>query len=131
MAFFQSFAPFDINAVNLYWYSYYFDGSGLQDNAYVSLNGQAYEDLFYVDGYDGADWLELVFLGSGISQDLTGAVVAGTVNVVGEFDLFTNSLLWYVEGISTPAASIYNAALTHPIKMKLPSFRRRWRAMTR
>ena len=112
VAFFQGFSQFDINTVNLYWYSYYLDESGLQDNAYVNVNGQVYEDLFYVDGYDGVDWLELVFLGSGIAQDLTGAVVAGTVNAVGEIDLFTDLLLRYVEGISTSAVAIYNAALT-------------------
>ena len=112
MAFLESFSQFDINAVNLYWYSYNFDDSGLYDNSYVNLNGQIYEDLFYVDGYDGTEWLELVFLGSGIAQDLTGAVIAGTVNVVGEIDLFSDSLLWYIEGISTSAVAIYNAALT-------------------
>ena len=112
MAYLESFSSFDLNDVNLYWYSKNWDGSDLADNAYVELNGQVYEDLFYVDGYDGFNWLELVFLGSGISQDLTGAVTAGTVNFVGEIDLLTDALLWYAEGISISAVAIYNAALT-------------------
>lgn len=112
MAYFESFSQFDINAVNLYWYSANLDESGLEDNSYQDVNGQVYEDLFYVDGYDGYDWLELLFLGSGFEQDLTGAIVAGTVNFVGEYDFFADSIRWYAEGISASAVAIYSAALT-------------------
>ena len=78
MAYFEAFEQFDLISVNLNWYDANLDDSGLNDNSYVTVGDQVYEDQFYVDGYDGYNWLELVFLGSGISQDLTGAVVAGT-----------------------------------------------------
>ena len=112
MAYLESFIPFDITAVNLNWYDEFFEDSGLENNVFLDVGGVIYEDFYWVDGYDGGDWLELVFLGSGITENVFGEVTAGTVNLVGEFDLYSESLLWFVDGVSISAVAIYNAALT-------------------
>ena len=112
MANLVSYIPFNLNDIDLHWYVAYADDSLLERNANIFFNGQTYPDLFWADGWDGYDYLELVFLGSGITEDSAGNIISGTVNVVGEFDLNQDALLWYVEGVSTSAVAIYNAALT-------------------
>ena len=87
MAYLEAFASFDITTVNLYWYNAFYEDSGLENNIYLDVDGVVYEDLYWVDGYDGGDWLELLFLGSGITEDVFGQVTAGTVNLAGEVDL--------------------------------------------
>ncbi|HEX8840713.1 MAG TPA: hypothetical protein VF757_00285, partial [Sphingomicrobium sp.] len=112
MARFVSYAPFDIDTVNLYWYYAYGTDSLLEKNVNLTVDGQTYPDLFWTQGNDGYDHLELDFLGSGIAQDSLGNITAGTVNFVAEFDLNANLYRWYAEGISSDAVAIYNAALT-------------------
>lgn len=103
--------PWDLNAVDLYWFNANATGSLLQTSGFI-FDGQVYPDLFTVQASDGSTSLELDFLGSGITQDLLGNVTGGTVNVVLEFDVSTTSELWSLEGISTSAVDMYNAALT-------------------
>ena len=112
MANFNSFSPFDIYNVNLYWYSSNVWDAALEDNVNVVINGRSYQDVYWVNGYDGFDDLELDFAGSNITTDAFGQVTGGTVNFVAEFDLNSNSLMWYAEGISVSAVAIYNAAYT-------------------
>lgn len=103
---------FDVLSVDLYWY---FDNtyeSFLSKNIQYPFNGVTYQDLFYVNGYDGFDDLELYFFGSGMSQDATGRVVTGTVIAIAEAEYESGDLLWYAEGLSISAPAIYNAAAT-------------------
>ena len=109
---FQAFAAFDINSVNLNWYNQFATGSSLQKGVNVSFHGHTYADAFGVQASDGVDFRELDFLGSGITQNVSGAITGGTVNVVGEFNAFDASPLWVAEGASLSAVSLYNAALT-------------------
>ena len=107
-----SYSAFDINTVDLYWYNEYAYDSALEEDANITFNGVTYPDLFWVNGWDGGDDLELDVLGSGFAQDSNGNIVAGTVNLIGETDLIAGGLMWYAQGISVSAAAVYNAALT-------------------
>jgi hypothetical protein len=111
MARLVSFEAWNINTVNLYWYDEYATGSLLQTTGFT-FQGIAYQDLFTVQASDGFDSLELDFLGSGITVDAGGNVLSGTVNAIIELDRATNTILWFADGLSTNALSIYNAALT-------------------
>ena len=111
MANLVSFEPWDISTVNLYWYDEYLTGSSLQTTGFT-FDGGSYPDLFRVQASSGGDTLELDFLGSGITQDAAGNVISGTVNAIREFDVSTNTVLWYADGFSISAPSIYDAALT-------------------
>ena len=112
MATLVAFDQFDINEVDLHWYSAYEYDSALEKNANITANGITYPDLFWVNGYDGLDDLELSLLGSGINQDAFGNIISGTVNLIAEYDYYVGDYLWYSQGISVSAAAIYNAALT-------------------
>jgi len=107
-----SYESFDINSINLYWYQAYGTDSSLEKNSNVIFDGQTYPDFYWVDGYDGYNYLELDVLGTGINQDFNGNIVSGIINVIGEFDINANSTLWFAEGLSVSAAAVYNAALT-------------------
>src|SRR5206468_8257398 len=39
-------------------------------------------------------------------------IISGTINAMGEVDLTTNTLLWYMQGISISAVALYDAILT-------------------
>ncbi|HEV2044406.1 MAG TPA: FG-GAP-like repeat-containing protein, partial [Sphingomicrobium sp.] len=112
MANLVAFAEFDINEVNLAWYSMFAIDSALEKNANITVNGITYADSYWVEAYDGFDDLELNLLGSGIVEDAMGNITAGTVNLIAEYDWFAGDYLWYGEGISVSAAAVYNAALT-------------------
>ena len=107
-----SYSAFDITTVDLHWYAQYTYDSLLEEDSNITFNGVTYPDLFWVEGWDGVDDLELDLLGSGFAEDSNGNIVAGTVNLLGETDLLGGGLMWYAEGISVSAAAIYNAALT-------------------
>jgi Ca2+-binding RTX toxin-like protein len=109
---FQAFGQFDLNAVNLNWYYAYGTATAFQPGVNATFNGQTYPDAFGVQAQQTFWWREMDFLGSGFVQNASGAITAGTVNVVGEFDLGPQTFLWYLQGASISAAALYNAALT-------------------
>ncbi|UUR07846.1 FG-GAP-like repeat-containing protein [Sphingomonas glaciei] len=112
MAKLVAFDQFDINTVDLNWYFENTYDAYLTKNAQVQVNGVTYADVYYVNGYDGFDDLELYFLGSGMTEDALGRVVSGTVNFVAEAEYDSSGFLWYAEGISISAVSLYDAAAT-------------------
>ena len=103
-----SSVPFDLNAINFNTYYVNATAASFQKNVNAILDGQIYPDAYGVR----AGTRELDFLGFGFGQNASGAITSGTANVIGEFDVFQNRLLWLLEGVSISAPALYNTALT-------------------
>ncbi|WP_083191560.1 calcium-binding protein [Salipiger sp. CCB-MM3] len=88
-----------------FWDSYFFN------NEYYSFGGQAYQDVFLVNGYDYSVDLILGIGGSGFSFDSYGNVTGGTVTGMTEFT-YSGEELWRADGFSLSAASIFQASQT-------------------
>lgn len=113
MARFVALDQFQISNIDLSFYSAYYFDDNLQKSANLTVNGTAYTDYYWVNGYDGFNDLQLEFLGFGFTQNIQGEFTGGTVNLVAEFDLDApQSPMWFAEGISLSAVAIYNAAFT-------------------
>jgi hypothetical protein len=112
MAKLVAFDRFDLFSVDLSWYFFNVFDSGLEKTVFVNVNGRAYPDLFWVNGYDGFDDLELDFLGSNLTQDSIGRITGGTVNFIAEGDFNSGQLFWYAEDIAVSASALYDAATT-------------------
>ncbi|MCC2673819.1 MAG: hemolysin-type calcium-binding protein [Ramlibacter sp.] len=84
---------------------------GFEDNANITLNGIKYEDVVWFEEFPAGE--AVGFAGTGITingEQVTGGTVTG---VVAEHWNGTNWIKdWYLQGISVPAVSLYNAALT-------------------
>ena len=112
MAKLVAFDQFDLFSVDLSWYFFNAFDSGLEEDSNLNVNGRTYPDLFWVNGYDGFNDLELDFLGSNLTQDFTGRITGGTVNFIAEGDFNSGQLFWYAENIAVSASALYDAATT-------------------
>lgn len=113
MARLVAYDPFDVQSVNLHWYWVYGVQSQLVRGANVTAAGRTYQDVYWVEGNDGYDHLELDFYGTGITQDTFGNITGGSVGFVGEYDITHQSVLWFADGFSISALALYNAAQTY------------------
>lgn len=105
--------PFVLGDFNLYFYNAFGTATSFQKNANVVFDGQTYPDAFGVQANFGNNNLrELDFLGSGFTQDISGNITGGTVNVIADFNLTTSTVNWLLEGVSMSAGALYNTALT-------------------
>ena len=108
----NSLVPFNINNVNLYFYSQYGYQSDTVKNANIRISNITYSDNAYVLANDGLSNFQLDFFGFGIVGTPSTAIVAGTIQAVGEYDIRSSSVLWFASGMSISAASLYAAAMT-------------------
>lgn len=115
MANLVAYQQFNIFGGDLSFYSEYYYDDALLKNQNLSYAGKTYPDYYWINGYDGFNDLQLEFLGSGFTIDITGAFTGGVVNVVAEFDLSNDSVEWIISDVAISAVSIYNAALTSSI----------------
>jgi Ca2+-binding RTX toxin-like protein len=82
---------------------------GFDDNENAVLNGVTYEDIVWFE--EGPD--AVGFGGTGITmngEQVTGGTVTGVITEQWTGTAWAKD--WYLQGISLPAVSIYNAALT-------------------
>ena len=108
-----AFDQFDLFAGDLNFYTQAFYDDELLEDANLIFNGVTYPDYYWVNGYDGLNDLQLEFLGTGFQRNAQGAFVAGTINLVAEFDLDKPTApMWFVFDTSISAVALYSAALT-------------------
>lgn len=109
MARLVAFEQFDISSLDLSFYLRNSTGSQLTNNAQITFAGVTYQDQFKVRSSNGT---ELVFLGTGLTQDSSGRLVSGTVNFVGVVEASTQRLFWYTSSVTISASALYEAATT-------------------
>jgi hypothetical protein len=112
MATLTALAQFDVNQIDLNFYSRYFYEDEFRDNAQIVFGGVTYQDVYGINGYDGFNDLVLAFLGSNFSLNSEGVVASGTVTAMAESEFDSDEILWAAQGFSLSAAALYNAALT-------------------
>ena len=113
MSQFIASSTFLLGDFNLYMYNAFGYATSLQKNANVTINGHTYADAFGVRANFGNNNLrELDFLGSEFAQDTDGNIIAGTVNVIAEFNLSTAQYTWFLDAISVSATALWAAAQT-------------------
>ena len=109
MARLVAFEQFDISSLDLSFYLRNSTSSQLTNNAQITFAGVTYQDQFKVRSSNGT---ELVFLGTGLTQDSSGRLVSGTVNFVGVVEASTQRLFWYTSSVTISASALYEAATT-------------------
>lgn len=112
MATFKAHDQFDSYSINLNFYDRWFYEDVFLDDGYEALNGRTYQDVYAINGYDGYNDLIIAFGGRGIGFDGLGNVNRGTVTGFVE-GLFDGPDLWWAQGFSVSAVSLYRAGLTY------------------
>lgn len=112
MATIVSFVAFDINRLDFNFYVRSFVRNDFGDNANTLFGGVTYPDEFAIEGNNGSLDLAVFLLGDGFVQGAQGALTAGTVNAIAEAEMTTQSVLWFAQGLSLPAAQFHAAAAT-------------------
>jgi serralysin len=120
MASFNAAVRFDIETLDLNWYTDHYRGEELLRGAKETINGVIYTDILVVNGFDehATFWSDyyLSFAGNGIRGSTEQGNVSGTVNVMAEtYADQTGNLygLWGLSGFAISARTIYRATQTN------------------
>ena len=103
---------FNIFLINENFYNVFGFKSDTIKGVNRNINGTVYSDLTYIDASDGSSSRELDFYGRNIVGTPQTGITGGTVELIGEFDLKTNTFFWSASGLSLSAVSLFNAGLT-------------------
>lgn len=98
--------------IDLNFYNRWFYEDVFLDNQYTVYNGATYQDVYAINGYDGRNDLLIAVGGTGFGFDAQGTINRGTATGIVE-SLFSGEEIWWAQGFSVSAASIYRAGLTY------------------
>lgn len=130
MARFHANFRFNINTLNLNWFSDYNDGEVLRRGVNETIDGVTYRDTLVVNGFNerAAFWSDyyLKFAGNAITGSTARGTLSGTVNLLEETyeDEDGNPYdLWGLSGFAISARTISNAIQTNSTADDIAVFR--------
>ncbi len=130
MAKFNAAVRFNINTVNLNWYSDFYEGEVLRRGINETIDGVTYRDTLVVNGFNerAAFWSDyyLSFAGSAITGSTSRGNVSGTVNVMAETYADEDGNLyglWGLSGFAISARTILSAVKSNTTADDIGLFR--------
>jgi hypothetical protein len=105
-------AAFDINNIDLNYYSRYMTSATIQNDTNYTANGQTFQDVVTIYAGPSDDKHAITFGGTDITVNADGVITGGTVTGIQEYSSKLGDALWFIGHISTPAAPLYQALLT-------------------
>lgn len=112
MATVKAYFQVDSLAIDINFYSRNFYEDFFFDNSYYRLAGNAYQDVYLINGWDGYEDLVLGLGGAGIRFNWWGDVIGGTINALAE-TVYDGPQVVSMQGFSVSAVRFYNAGLTY------------------
>jgi Ca2+-binding RTX toxin-like protein len=116
MALIRAQQGIDSLSIDLNFYSRHFYDDEFDNNVGYRYGGQTYEDVYFINGYNGSTDLVIAFLGYGFGFNSAGRADRGTVTALGEVtyseEAYTGQEIWSIQNISASASRLNSVALT-------------------